>query len=98
MDFSDIQDIDDMHNIFQIKLLKAIDKHAPFKILLQKEMKKKPWITKQILIKIREKNKTYEKYLKIKDIFWYNIYINFRNIVKRLIEKSKRRYYRNYFQ
>ena len=34
MDFSDIQDIDDMHNIFQIKLLKAIDKHAPFKILL----------------------------------------------------------------
>ena len=61
-------------------------------------MKKKPWITKQILIKIREKNKTYEKYLKIKDIFWYNRYINFRNIVKRLIEKSKRRYYRNYFQ
>ena len=32
---------DDMHSIFQTKLLKAIDKHAPFKILSQKEMKKK---------------------------------------------------------
>ena len=60
--------------------------------------KKKPWITKQILTKIRERNKTYEKYLKSKYIFWYNRYINSRNIVKRLIGKSKRSYYRNYFQ
>ena len=59
---------------------------------------KKPWITKQILTKIREKNKSYEKYLKSNDIFWYNRYINSRNIVKKLIEKSKRSYYRNYFQ
>ena len=98
-DFSDTQDIDNMYNIFQTKLLKAIDKHAPYKTLSQKEvkMRKKPWITKQILTKIREKNKTYEKYLKSTDIFWYNRYINSRNTVKRLIEKSKRSYYRNYF-
>ena len=61
-------------------------------------MRKNTWITKQILTKVREKNKTYEKYLKSKDIFWYNRYINSRNTVKRLIEKSKRSYYRNYFQ
>ena len=30
-DFSDSQDIDNMYNNFQTKLLKAIDKHAPFK-------------------------------------------------------------------
>ena len=64
-DFSDTQDIDIMYNIFQTKLLKAIDKHAPFKTLSQKEvkMRKKLWVTNQILIIIREKNKTYEKYL-----------------------------------
>ena len=96
---SDTQDIDSMYNIFQTKLLNAIDKHAPFKNLSQKEvkMRKKPWIIKQILTKIREKNKTYEKYLKSKDIFWYNRYINSRNTVKRLIEKSKKSYGRNYF-
>ena len=98
-DFSDTQDTDNMYNIFQTKLLKAIDKHAPYKTLSQKEvkMRKKPWITKQILTKIREKSKAYEKYLKSKDILWYNRYINSRNTVKRLIEKSKRNYYRNYF-
>ena len=98
-DFSDTQDIDNMYNIFQTKLLKAIDKHAPCKALSQKEvkMRKKPWITKQILTKIREKSKAYEKYLKSKDILWYNRYISSRNTVKRLIEKSKRSYYRNYF-
>ena len=38
MDFSDTQNID-MYNIFQIKLLKAIDKYALFKTLWQKEAK-----------------------------------------------------------
>ena len=32
-------------------------------------MRNNTWITKQILTKVREKNKTYEKYLKSKDIF-----------------------------
>ena len=36
-DFSDTQDIDNMYNVFQTKLLKAIDKHAPFKTLSQKK-------------------------------------------------------------
>ena len=61
-------------------------------------MRKKSWIAKQIPTKIREKNKTYEKYLKSKNIFCYNRYINSRNTFKRLIVKSKRSYYRNYFQ
>ena len=44
MDSSDTQDTDDMLNIFQTKLLKAIAKHAPFKTLSHKEikMRKKP--------------------------------------------------------
>ena len=61
-------------------------------------MTKKQWITKQILTKIREKNKNCDKYLKSKAIFWYNRYINSRNTVKRLIEINKRSYYRNYLQ
>ena len=54
-----------IYNIFWTKLLKTIDKHAPFKILSQKRIKyeNKPWIIKQILTKIKEKNKTFEKYL-----------------------------------
>ena len=44
----------------------------------QKKKKSYGYITNQLLAKIREKNKTYEKYLKSKDIFWYNRYINSR--------------------
>ena len=69
MDFSDSLDIDDMFNIFQTKLLKTIDKHAPFQTLSQWEKnenekneknEKKLCITEQILAKIIQKNKTYK--------------------------------------
>ena len=38
-DFSDTQDIDNVYNIFQTKLLKAIHKYAPSKTSSQKEVK-----------------------------------------------------------
>ena len=65
IDLSDTQDIDNMYNTFQTKLLKGIHKHAPFKTLPQKEvkMRRKPWITKQMLTKIRGKNKTFRNFL-----------------------------------
>ena len=56
---------------------------------------KKTWITKQILPNIKEKNKSYEKYLKSRDIFWFNRYTNSKSNVKKLIKKSKRNSYRN---
>ena len=46
------------------------------------KIRKKPWITKEILTKIREENKTYEKYLKSKGFFWYIRCINSRNTEK----------------
>ena len=90
-DFSDTQDIDNMYNIFQTKLLKAIHKQASSKTSSQKEvkMRKKTMDNKTNSNKNKEKNKTYEKYLKSKDIFWYNKCISSRNTIKRLIEKRK---------
>ena len=37
MDFSDTQEIDNLQDIFQTKLPKAIDKHAPFKTLSEEK-------------------------------------------------------------
>ena len=70
MDFSDTQDIDDTFNIFQTKLLKAIDKYAPFKTLSQKSRNEKKSMDNKTNTSI-EKNKIHEKYLKSKDSFWY---------------------------
>ena len=71
MDFTETSNLNEMYNRFHQKLLNTINKHAPQKTLSNKEMKFqiKPWIDKNILHKINEKNKSYKKFMKTQDIY-----------------------------
>ena len=96
----DFSNVNDMFNIYQDKLVEIIDKNAPFKILSKKEskLKLKPWIIRGILKSIKNKNKIYGKFLRFRRKFWYNRYKHYRNMVNNLINKSKKKHLRHYFQ
>ena len=44
-------------------------KHAPIEKVTKKPLQSKPWITKDILVFIKEKNKIYHKFCHAKNIF-----------------------------
>ena len=93
-------DLDGKFQHFQDKILESINKHAPLKKLSNKQAKlrKKPWITSGILKSISMKNKLYKRFLKSKDNFWYQRYKYYRDMLNRLIRKSKSNYYKDYFE
>ena len=92
-------DVNTLFNTFHNKFLEIVDKHAPYKFLSKKEIKllKKPWITQGIQKSISTKNMTYRRYLKTQDNFWYDRYKYFRDLLNSLIRKSKKLYYKDYF-
>ena len=87
------------YDILHEHLLNVIDHNAPIKTLSKKETKNlaKPWISQGILTSIKCKNKSYKKFIKSKDPFWYNKYKTYRNSINHLIRASKNMYYKNYF-
>ena len=80
-----------------------LDKHAPFKVLTNKQMKSlnKPWITKGILTSIDAKNKLHKKYLKSTNITTKNeLFFKFkryRNSIANLMKVSKKQHYATFF-
>ena len=80
-----------------------LDKHMPFKKLTQKQFKQKfkPWVTNEILNKIKEKNKVFQKYLKcnaqVRKLQLYDQFKNLKNEVTHLTRNSKKAYYQKYF-
>ena len=66
MDFSEASNLNEIYNRFHQKLLNTMNKNTLLKTLSNKEMKfqTKPWIDKNILHKINEKNKLYKKFMK----------------------------------
>ena len=56
-------------SLFYNTIERLIDEMAPIRRLTKKEsnLLKRPWITKGILISIKERNKIHKQYLKLKD-------------------------------
>ena len=92
-----------LENILQI-FSSLLEKHAPLKQIIKKEIKtkSKPWIKTGILTSIRNKNKIYNKFCKAKDQkqkdLLHQQFKNYRNILSNLTKKSKENYYKEYFQ
>ena len=95
----DFTDTNVIYNHFHDEFLRIVEKHAPMKILSNKETKwlLKPWITKGIQKSIGKKDVLYKKYLKSKSTFWHKRYILYRNRIKQLIFFAKKKYYTSYF-
>ena len=91
-------------NNFTLAINNLIDKYMPLKKRTHKEIKQqfKPWITKDILISIRKREKLYYKKIiktKNKDIKddYHKKYKELRNEILKICRKSKKYYFCNYF-
>ena len=80
-----------------------IDKYMPLRQMTKKEIKlqSKPWLTKQILDAIRERDSVYKRFVKAKDsdlkTELCNQYKTLRNKVNDDIRDSKKIYFQNFF-
>ena len=78
----------------------CVKRHMPLKKLNNKEvkLKRKPWLSKEILNKIKHRNELFaRKKLSPDNDHLKHAYNRFRNSVNRDIKTSKKKYYTNYF-
>ena len=92
-------DINTKYKSFHENIMPVINKHAPFKELSNREIKKlkKPWVTKGIAIAINKRNSFLKKKFKTKDQFWFIRYKNHRAKINHLLRKNKKNYYNQLF-
>jgi hypothetical protein len=85
---------------FHKKFLAIVNKHAPFQFLTQKqfELECKPWITKGILTSTRIKAKLFKNFKKTQKPDQYLKFKQYRDMINSLLRKSKKQYYKKYFQ
>ena len=78
----------------------VVNKHAPIRKISkrQQKFKRQPWITSDILKRIKIKNKLFKKFIKLKSPEATENYKKFRNKLNHDIDKSKKLYYTNLFQ
>ena len=91
-----VNDMDAIYDVFHMQLTNIIDKHAPFKTFSNREAKwlQKPWISKGIRKSLGVQHKMYNKYIKDKDLFWFNRYKFYRNKIRRLLFLAKELYHK----
>ena len=102
--YNSLKDLD-IHQKFDMLttgIRSVFDKHAPLKKLSrkQKQLRMKPWITKEITKAIRIRNKMYQNLHnnKFKDTELHKQYKKYRNILTNTKEKSKQNYFKNEFK
>ena len=89
---------DNVHDLFQSfndTFIFVLNNHAPMRKLTrkQKQIKNKPWITKGILISIKNKNKLLHKMIKSQTQQHKNEYQTYRNKLTHIIQLAKKTLY-----
>ena len=89
------ENFDSLFENFISNFKTVIDKHAPMKKLSQKQTKllSKPWITKGILVSIRNKQKMYVTHFKNGDIKQKTFYKKYSNKLNKIKIKSRKMHY-----
>lgn len=98
---NNLTDVNEQFTDFYWRLESCVDRHAPVKKLSRKEMKldSKPWITPKIIRMIKYRNTLFNRKKRqpnnenIKKLFTL-----FRNKVNNELKKSKKIYYKKYFE
>ena len=83
---------------FMLIINNLLDKHAPFKEQAKRKEKLrfKPWITKDILRSIKQRDKVYKEMIKVKNSQTKQLKLSL--YIVDLLKKSKESYYRKYFE
>ena len=89
------ENFDSLFENFISNFKTVIDKHAPMKKLSQKQTKllSKPWITKEISVSIRNKQKMYVTHFKNGDIKQKTFYKKYSNKLNKIKIKSRKMHY-----
>ena len=98
---NNLTNVNEQFNDFYWRLENCVDRHAPLKKINKEEQKlrSKPWITSQIKKIIKQRDKALKRLKRQpnnEDV--KTLYKKFRNKVNREIKKSKKSYYKNYFE
>lgn len=92
-----INNIDDLNlrtECFNQAILSLFDVHAPLSVIKTKP-NYQPYITYNLKMMIKLKNKSYNKYLKTKTVADRQYYVNIRNYVKEAVKREKEAYMRH---
>ena len=86
--------VDNNFNIFHQKLIDTIDHYAPEteRRISAKNIIRDPWITRGLLTSLKKQQRLYKHSLVVKTFEANTRYINYRNLLKKLIRKSKYKY------
>jgi len=96
-------DVNHSMNGFMNEMNALLDKHMPLKKISKIEFKRrfKPWITNNILTKIKSKNSLFKKFVTSKDNAqkdeYKRLFSTSKNEITLLIKESKKAYYNNFF-
>ena len=102
-DFGEMDDVNKYTTNFINTSERLLDKQVPLKKLSKNQLKQKikPWINREILKKIRKKNKTYNKFMNEKNVVHRETlelkYKKLKNEITKLTRQNKKAYYQNYF-
>ena len=98
-DWSDLissECIDSKVQIFNDRLLKCVDKHAPLKRICFRNLPA-PWLTIEIRRAMRERDVLRRRWRRTKNAVAHDNYKTMRNLVQNLIRTAKKKYYMDIF-
>ena len=97
---SDVQNPDDLYENFHCAFKKVIDKHAPLKMVTNREFKKslKPWITSGLYKSIRKKQSMYKNHYLEGSVKKKEYYKKYSNLVSKLNSAAKKQYFHSKFE
>lgn len=83
---------------FTFMIQDSINKFFPFKLRKSKTSKSAPWISKGILISIKNRNKKFKKSVKNPSLTNIKTYKTYQKILQKVILAAKNKYYEHFFQ
>lgn len=93
-----LESIDDKVSVFTETLLDIVDKHCPLRTCRKRSKPYLPWITDNVKLLQKLRNKALNKYRRTKNPLHFNYYKNLRNLTTTAIRREKKVYLNNKFQ
>lgn len=94
----DKQTADDAYNGFIKIFIHIYSKHFPFKVYRSSKKARKPWITREHLKKIKDKNRIYQSFLRTRSKDKFLEFKKFRNQLNKELRQAKFQYYEHLFE
>lgn len=96
-EFLKIQDCNLLYDSFLNKIIEIYDRAFPTATIKKCKKARKPWITRELLQRIKTRNKLFNKFIKNRDLSILKEFKKVRNKLNAHIKKSRLQYYTDKF-